>query len=130
MMVTYLVYNSAAKSTRPARPAPNPIFDPEGEPDTPLFAPLRYQPDSTRFLAPRIGFNPIQPYPTRQPKIISFSFYCVVFVFPRISKWFIVSLRLFIHISSMPTVFELQNLSEQHRASNLCDYPAHSMYKY
>ena len=77
---------SAAKSTRSARPAPNPIFDPEGEPDTPLFALPRYQPDSTRFLALRIGFNPIQPYPTRQPKIISFSFYCVVFVFPQISE--------------------------------------------
>ena len=57
--------SSAAKWTRPARPAPNPNLDPEGQPDSPLFAPLRSQPDSTRFCTLGIGFNPIQPLSTR-----------------------------------------------------------------
>ena len=35
--------------------------DPGGQPDLPLFAILRDQPDSTRFLTLGAGFNPIQP---------------------------------------------------------------------
>jgi hypothetical protein len=52
---------SAAKSTRPTRPAPDPNFDPEGQPDPPQFAALRGQPDPTRFTHWGGGFNPIQP---------------------------------------------------------------------
>ena len=70
--------------TSPTRPCHAPVT--LGANPT-LFVTLRDQPDSTRFsFTLEVGFNPIQPYPTRQPKIISFSFYCVVFVFPRISK--------------------------------------------
>ena len=57
---------SAAKSTRPTRPAPNPNFESEGQPDTPLFAALRDQSDSTRFTDWAGGFNPIQPVKPNQ----------------------------------------------------------------
>ena len=58
-------------------------FDPGGQPDPPLFATLRDQPDSTRFFTLGVGFNPIQPYSTRiknftffQLQIFSYFFCC------------------------------------------------------
>ena len=51
------------------------ILDPGGQPDPPLFATLRDQPDSTRFLTLMVGFNPIQPF---NPKYNLLSSYCVV----------------------------------------------------
>ena len=51
-----------AKWTRPILPVLDPNFDPEGQPDPPLFAALRDQPNSTWFTHWAGGFDPIQPY--------------------------------------------------------------------
>ena len=49
---------------QPASPLTRP-FEPGGEPDPPLFVILR---DSTQFWTLEVGFNPIQPFSTRNRK--------------------------------------------------------------
>ena len=73
-----LIENSAAKSTRPF---PNPIFYPGGQPDPPLFAALRDQPDPGG--QPDLGWR-VQPDSTRQPEFKDFTFLpinCIVVAF-------------------------------------------------
>ena len=65
---------SAAKSTRPARPAPNPILDPEGQPDTPLFAPLGGPTQLNPFFYPG---GRVQPDLTRQPEMKKNPLFCL-----------------------------------------------------